>query len=401
MNEPPVVLTATYRVVTPMFLSGADQSTAELRLPSFKGALRFWWRALATERDIGKLRDEEDRLFGSTRGASKVRMRIRPCDAIRIAKKGSVLSDNEQGVVGEGARYLGYGVMEAFASQKKGTKAGQLTRACLQAPFTFSVELRAYDLDAAQKESLLQALKALGTMGALGSKARKGYGSLILQELKQGNQTVWAAPATVHELVHVIESFYANAAYRTIGLPAYTALSGLSRHVVMSANKKSPLALLDLVGREMVRYRSWGHNGKVLGASSEKNFKQDHDLMKKQAADRQMHPQRIAFGLPHNYGKREQDQVPPSSQSGNAINRRASPLFIHIHEVGDDAVAVLSFLPADFLPNVDHARVNVGGQKVAITPHPEIWQPIEGFLDRLATGKGRKEPFTTVSEARV
>ena len=38
---------ATYRVVTPIFCAGADQQLAELRIPSFKGVLRFWWRALA------------------------------------------------------------------------------------------------------------------------------------------------------------------------------------------------------------------------------------------------------------------------------------------------------------------------------------------------------------------
>ena len=39
---------ATYRINTPMFIAGAEQDKeAELRLPSFKGALRFWWRALA------------------------------------------------------------------------------------------------------------------------------------------------------------------------------------------------------------------------------------------------------------------------------------------------------------------------------------------------------------------
>ncbi|HID77150.1 MAG TPA: type III-B CRISPR module RAMP protein Cmr1, partial [Planctomycetaceae bacterium] len=40
------VFEATYRIVTPMFCAGADEQRAELRLPSFKGALRFWWRSL-------------------------------------------------------------------------------------------------------------------------------------------------------------------------------------------------------------------------------------------------------------------------------------------------------------------------------------------------------------------
>ena len=62
----------------------------------------------------------------------------------------------------------------------------------------------------------------------------------------------------------------------------------------------------------MVRYRSWGRNGKVLGnVDSEHNFKDDHDLMKLQAGSQQNHPQRIVFGLPHNYGNQHQQRVGP------------------------------------------------------------------------------------------
>lgn len=43
----PDVMSATYRIVTPMFIGGADQTPTDgVRPPSVKGALRFWWRAL-------------------------------------------------------------------------------------------------------------------------------------------------------------------------------------------------------------------------------------------------------------------------------------------------------------------------------------------------------------------
>ena len=112
-NSTPVI-TAKYRVVTPMFLSGADQNHAELRLPSFKGALRFWWRALAAGRfngDLTALRAAEDTLFGSTRtGQSRVRMRIVSCATLSTVKKGEVLCDSSH-VIGEGADEM----MQGFA----------------------------------------------------------------------------------------------------------------------------------------------------------------------------------------------------------------------------------------------------------------------------------------------
>lgn len=53
---------AKLRIVTPAFLGGADPTrTAELRVPSIKGQLRFWYRA--TDPDF---RRNEQRLFGST-----------------------------------------------------------------------------------------------------------------------------------------------------------------------------------------------------------------------------------------------------------------------------------------------------------------------------------------------
>jgi CRISPR-associated protein Cmr1 len=64
------------RVITPMFLAGADGQTPELRAPSIKGAMRFWWRALnghLVEKDektgkweYSKLKKEEGKLFGGT-----------------------------------------------------------------------------------------------------------------------------------------------------------------------------------------------------------------------------------------------------------------------------------------------------------------------------------------------
>ncbi len=35
----------TLETITPLFLAGADGQTPELRPPSIKGMMRFWWRA--------------------------------------------------------------------------------------------------------------------------------------------------------------------------------------------------------------------------------------------------------------------------------------------------------------------------------------------------------------------
>ncbi len=396
----PVTIDATYRVVTPLFCAGADPNKPELRVPSFKGALRFWWRALAWARcgrNLAAIRRQEDGLFGSAAGGqSRVSMRFAQTAGSPepILVRQVLEAPGTDVPVGEGARYLGYGLMEAFPSRKKGTKAGELTRACLRAPFEFTVQMRGRDLNGPELESLENALIALGTLGGMGAKSRKGYGSMVLRSLCVNGAEEWSRPQTVGELHNMIVSLRNDEGAAT--LPEFTALSGQARHVLVSSDTKEPVELLDRVGRELVRFRSWGHNGKVLGEWRDKDFKfkDDHDLMKKDWRQRKTHPRRIAFGLPHNYGRKEDQRVEPSDKH---LDRRASPLFIHVHECSNRPVVVLSFLPARFLP-AGRSDISVGGSKVPQTPEADLYRPVHDFLDRLLDSDQRKEPSITYAE---
>ena len=349
--------------------------------------------------DLKVVRREEERLFGSAGGGqSRVIMRLASVpDPREPVAVGEVLTVSRKGggVVGHGARYLGYGVMGAF-----GAKAGQLTRACLRAPFDLTVQMRVRGLNEPELTSLKDALVALGVLGGLGAKSRKGYGSVALESLCMDGEARWSKPRSVDELKNAVAALRSDrAADASRSWPAFTALSPRARHVLLSSARTEPLELLDLVGRELVRFRSWGHRGKVLGGiESEKNFRPDHDLMKLASHERRIHPERIAFGLPHNYGKQKHQQVGPADE----LDRRASPLFIHIHECGDGPVAVLSFLPACFLP-ADKATISVGGSRVPQAPEEKLYRPIHDFLDRLLDRnrqRPRQEPFTDAVEVR-
>lgn len=55
-----------------MFLAGADPlGTPELRPPSIKGALRFWWRALHGHLSLSDLKKREGEIFGDNNNRSK------------------------------------------------------------------------------------------------------------------------------------------------------------------------------------------------------------------------------------------------------------------------------------------------------------------------------------------
>ncbi len=441
-------ISATYRVTTPMFSGGvplpkseederlklSPDHPAEFRLQSFKGALRFWWRALAWDRIkvVSRLRDEEAALLGSSDervGQSKMLLRIERVTPTVLAPNHvfhTQLMDGGQ-VVGPGARYLGYGVMEAFDRTIKDrnknpirqVKGGQLTRSCFPAPFTFTVNLLLKpSIKPEQTQEVAQTLKVLGLVGGLGSKSRNGYGSMTLLSLKLDDKETWTPPTTAEKVADAIRMILGPTQFRARQsselsqneLPEWTAFSAASRVVVVAAETQAhtPLTLLDRIGREMVRYRSWGHNGRVLdGIGSERNFTDDHDLMKQGWKQRRSHPRRIVFGLPHNYGQSSTEHVEPAEK----YDRRASPLFLHIHQAREKSpsMAVLSFLPSCFLPS-ETGGISVGKQErgrrgsgdwekqTVELASQDLWNPINAFLDRLLDPKKRKESFGAVSE---
>lgn len=361
---------ATYRIVTPMFCGGAEQQ-AEFRLASFKGVLRFWWRALMWGRakDCGDLCVQEAALFGASDegvGQSKVRLRI--VDQ-RLAASMEVGQVFEAGRL-SGAHYLGYGVMEAFASATKGTQAGQLTRSMIPSG-TFGVEcLLSPRLSLDQREAVINALILVGTVGGLGSKSRKGYGSLTLTQLTVGGQSKSLPADPADQLKGLVKNLHP-------GLPEWTAWSRDSRVVTVSAKGASAVQVLDMLGREQVFFRSWGNRGKVLGQPSEQNFPLDHHLSKGQHVDID-YPKRVVFGLPHNYGKGQ--DIGPASKK---LDRRASPLFLHVHQTADGspATGVLTFLPARFLPL--GVQIRAFNRDRPINESEPFWEPIHGYLNRL------------------
>lgn len=73
-------------VITPLFMTGADGQTPELRPSEIKGMLRFWWRAINGYQSIDSLRKSEAEIFGSSdekTGKSKFSLKI---DYINLEK---------------------------------------------------------------------------------------------------------------------------------------------------------------------------------------------------------------------------------------------------------------------------------------------------------------------------
>lgn len=380
-------ITATYRIVTPMFCAGADQNSAELRLPSFKGALRFWWRSLMAGKvngDHNELRKQEAELFGASdqkTGQSKVRLRIVNREIGEVVEPNKSLKNGDN----SGLAYLGYGVMKYD---------GKLTRPAIKnAQFTVECRFSRRASDD-QVGSVQRTLILLGTVGGLGSKSRKGYGSLQIDRLEKDGTQVQINAELEARMREIIGA-------RNAQEPRWTAWSTNSRVVYFSTDNDAVSTLND-IGATLAAFRLWHGKGKST-------FEDDHDLMFEYLSSDKTPthpPARIAFGLPHNYFFRSlsdrgqklnvKAEITPAKQGNIERTRRASPLFIHVAS-GDDTGSriVISFLPAKYLP--DPAQVQISDTTsrgksnrqrkrptvVRIPDPPSLWQPITRFLDEL------------------
>lgn len=164
-------------VVTPLFLYGANQNIAELRAPAFKGAIRYWWRAINADLNIKSLREKENKIFGGVSEneedkASKSKISLHIANDLKDSDKETDLkkeiSDlnpnygNHQGI-----SYLLYSV----TSMRK--------RPYIKAGSGFHINVRIED-DSSMDE-FLRALTAFEYFGALGSRARRGAGSVSIE----------------------------------------------------------------------------------------------------------------------------------------------------------------------------------------------------------------------------
>lgn len=414
--KPPHEIRATYRIVTPMFIGDAEQNATGISPQSVKGALRFWWRALqwgeirsqekfnTDEKALCELHEQEAKLFGIAMDEKRERANKNRAPENKLANgqgqftlrvlhpKLSATAKNtvhSEFKANDAARYFGYGLMEAFDSNKKGTKAAQLNRSCIDAGQTFEVHLV---FRGAIDDSIKNALTMMGLLGGLGSRVRRGIGSISLEKLThswkeyqvstktyQDNIVdLYTLPKNEAEYISLIQKYLPNTSHTN--QPPFSAFSMESR-IDLLVRRNSALAALNDLAKGMVTYRSWGKEGKVLNGDSEKNFPTDHDWKDKDRP-KDFHPRRVMFGLPHNYGQGDKYAVNPEKQREPypkgyyKHDRRASPLLFHVHKVGSEYLGISILLPAQFLPKDE--KINAGGKNV---PTKVEWSVLTNLLD--------------------
>jgi CRISPR-associated protein Cmr1 len=322
-------LEAQYEIVTPMFIGGAHPNDApEIRPPSVKGALRFWWRALQwgtclkdangdTCLALKALYQQEATLFGAAVEENRYGQGLCLIKLKQVQTQG--IEENWPRNNDAGAGFLGYGLdaTQNGNPHRRGIKQGRFT-VCLALKPTVT---------AVQVQQLKNTLLIWGMLGGLGSRSRRGFGSVAITKLNDQSFDF----KNVENYLDAIKSLIA-AIQLAPSMPIYTTFNQ-SLRITKAGHDQDPRRLMDRLGSQYREARKQA--GKGLA--------------------------KLPFGLPlaGNRGASDED------------NRRGSPLLMHIHPIGTEFVGLVTLIPAHFHPEYSE------GNRL------EFYRPLQSFMDAL------------------
>jgi CRISPR-associated protein Cmr1 len=389
-------ITFSCETITPMFLSGADGSTPELRPPSIKGALRFWWRAmnghLATTESGGitNLLKEDEELFGGVNNGGKSKVSVRVFD---LENENDLIDGNEIKNYCErndtkGLAYLFYILVNNQQKDKYGFRN-----------LKFKISLSSKNID-----DLHQAVASfwiLVNLGGLGSRARRGAGGIKVINPLKGNEYLLDIESKT--IIYFIQKegekvidFYSNNYKRCIkilnkpnanenhskDIDLYSTLTTNEVYISNDPFKSWNLALED-IGSKMrevrLTYEAYDNDKFTL-----------YDI-----------PLKAAFGLPIKIRDTKPSERNPKGFMGYYVEllnsqRRSSSLVISIYKVDTEVYHwVLTYLDGQFSEQDNPVVVRDSKKNVYVKDNHEFSKLIEDehynlvtdFLNKLSKTK--------------
>ncbi|SEN69029.1 type III-B CRISPR module RAMP protein Cmr1 [Lihuaxuella thermophila] len=354
-------LTVTYRIVTPMFMSGADPQQAELRLPSIKGALRYWYRAVDgrynQNADNGKGCTWEEKIFGGS-GSSAGQAAFLMKEDVRNLRHSHFSKRNRWFI---GLNYITYSIKENRPYWLPGNK--------------FSIQFLMRPVRNKEAVSFWKALISsvwlLGQIGSLGTRSRRGFGTVALEEWQYDGENTM-----VQDLLRQLpiadqakspeewKSKFVQGLDKILDWPekhsevTHPLVSGASFYLAENG------------------YTCW-NDALASGVSCLRSFRQNHKR------------DRLALGLPMIIPAR-QKEGPTVTIRPKRFNRIASPVWLRVITIGDQYYPFFSILTVPPFPDLVREE-KIGNQK----KKPERLNPPTGnALDAFAEyliGEGFQE----------
>lgn len=379
------MLRAEYQleIVTPLFLGGANpRGNPELRASSFRGAMRFWLRALlggVLGDDPQKIFEYESKVFGSTENGSPVIIRVEhPNLNPRSYISYSQLTQNK-----EGLSYLFFSARGTRSqNERQAISPGQ--------SFKVTLQLKHGIQDSLPLETAHASLWLLTHFGGIGSRSRRGGGNLQVRSVDINGNMSSSLPSfgikakTPEELQKELTD----------------KLSSLHNWAVENFNNLKSVELkeqpnFDVLHNRCCRiwiinesYNNWSDALNALGQVM-KSFRQrympDYANVKSVIQGQgSLEPvKRAAFGLPIVFYFRSLNNK-RETLTGETHERQASPLIIRIIKLANDRFTPLLLrFYRPILPKDEKLKLQT---KLTQQPNSQI---LDEFLERVGVELGQ------------
>jgi len=296
-------MTFECETVTPMFLAGADGRTPELRPPSIKGSMRFWWRAMNGHLSIGELRGAESKIFGGTgENGRKSAITIRvPPQKLRSSK--NKFPNHPVKVKSFNINILEYLAYGTFKYKK--VQGNVFTRNYIKSDQKFLIIINVHSK---LKGEIINSLQILSTFGGLGSRSRNGFGAFKILSIN-GNS---------------------NNFYFSLGKSEYT--SKRPKYSAFSKNMR--------LWKTNESYNRWDEALAELGGTY-------------RAA-------RLNIDRTHHPDKRKYISAPTiiDNTQWSKTDRHAKPYFMTVHKQEDEFTGYVLYLPSEYAAGLQQENFN-------------------------------------------
>jgi len=367
-----------------------------LRVPAVRGILEFWYRALCGAKRPQRIYEHQGRVFGSTELGQGLSLRYARSPEFESGEL--VVAETFK----EAFLYLGYGPIQRFKVPLGGDRSQVKCSSHSPSGWRDAILLSTDEKKCVfwfvaagterQKEELRRALILLHLFGGIGSRSRRGWGSV---RVEIDEPTSIGKPSSVEEFDEQLLSLWEEVGFEaTSQRPRFSAFGPGSRVFRTPAVDGGYGAVLQEFYDRFRVTRLWREFRDI---DQSKIAQQDHDLEWEDMTKRRVSglPKRLAFGMPYSPRFRKARQAITYAQEsqlggggGGVAGRRASPLFLKVHRLANGQhFGTALLLNGTFLGTPGEkigAAVEVGLQDP-----PDSYEAIHEFLSPTAASPSR------------
>ena len=376
-------ITFNCEVITPMFLAGADQSIAELRAPSIKGAMRFWWRAMNGHLGLKELKEKETEIFGGggdNARKSSFSIRVKERSSFQNKRLNDLIKD-DNGRIKEEFRGIGYLFYSTFMQKNK--QRNYIDNLSFDIIFSFSLH------DDKKIQKVLASFWLFSIFGGLGSRARRGGGNIYIKNVESEMESalefiphgddMTSIQDFIQKNFEIIKNLREKDSINIINNnKTYANFNNKANKLLIFDKKNTAIKALNFLGTHYQKFRSRYQPD----YDTIKNFIKNSNLKLERKIDK------VAFGLPIAYRYRSLNKKSATIEGSNKDRTRsASPIFFRVIKTSNNVFfPIILYIEKDILPQEDKIKIRTStGKKGLFFPSkPTV---INSFFEKLSNEK--------------